>query len=71
MIIKNKYQGITYFLSGLQYFNFILGLWKRFMCPRGWHLLDEVLSNEDHYMICDACELVVNIDSIEVEDDED
>ena len=30
-------------------------LWKRLCCPRGWHLWDEVVSHDAHYLYCDAC----------------
>lgn len=36
-------------------------LWRRFACPRRWHLLDECSTIDDHYLICDACELEVEI----------
>jgi hypothetical protein len=31
-------------------------LWARLLCPRGYHLLDEVRSSFD-YFACDACDL--------------
>lgn len=47
-----KYIGISYpsILTG----KLTQKLWKRFMCPRHYHLFDEVLS-EGHYLYCDAC----------------
>jgi hypothetical protein len=56
------YWGISYFVPfvfGLSY-----KLWERFMCPRGYHLLDEVFGVY-HYLSCDACELVIYIDHID------
>ena len=37
-------------------------LWQRLCCPRGWHLWDEVISDR-HYLVCDACETEVPIES--------
>lgn len=53
--------GITYprFLQN----KFIWWLWKRLLCPHGWHLWDEVLST-DHTLYCDACELDLRIEAI-------
>ena len=30
-------------------------LWRRFVCPSGVHLFDEVESTEARYLYCDAC----------------
>jgi hypothetical protein len=43
-----------------------LDTWRAENCSRGVHCLDEVLSitatgNPDHYLVCDACELVIDI----------
>lgn len=40
--------------------------WKEFECSRGRHAFDEVLSTlgngvHDHYLVCDACNLIVGI----------
>jgi len=38
------------------------------MCKREMHLWDEVLSGGcpwEHYLVCDACGLMVNIESID------
>tara|TARA_R110002167_G_scaffold112234_2_gene284546 strand:- start:54 stop:329 length:276 start_codon:yes stop_codon:yes gene_type:complete len=44
-------------------------LWRKLFCSRHIHLFDEVLSSGDdpwpHYLHCDACNLIVNIDSFE------
>jgi len=37
-----------------------LDVWRKDNCSRGVHCLDEVLST-DHYLVCDACELVIGI----------
>ena len=60
-----RYHGITYWPALPLW---VLGLWKRIMCRRNCHVFDEVVSSGDHhYLICDACQLVVNIASIEGE----
>ena len=41
-------------------------LWHWLCCPRGWHLFDEVWSIETgRYLVCDPCQLVVNVSSID------
>lgn len=62
-INKSEYIGITYpkLFSG----NLRLKLWKKFMCSRNRHLFDEVWSLDDHCLYCDACNLIVNIGSID------
>jgi hypothetical protein len=58
------YWGISYFAPLV--FDWSYKLWKRFMCPRGYHLLDEVWCGPGtHYLNCDACELVIHIDRID------
>ena len=38
-------------------------LWKKFQCPKGNHLWDEVYSSkDDHYLYCDACEKELKIE---------
>lgn len=47
--------------------------WKKGKCSQGIHLFDEVWSDGEHYLSCDACNLIVNIKSIDtswVEDEE-
>jgi hypothetical protein len=41
--------------------------WKEKRCPQGKHLFDECKSSE-HYLVCDACGLVVHIAHIETEE---
>lgn len=55
-----KYHGYTY--PAILSRGPIGWLWKRFCCPMGWHLWDEVLgtggaaeSGWEHYMVCDVC----------------
>lgn len=57
------YRGISYpaILGRWPIFN----LWKKFMCPRNYHLFDECLSDDDHYLVCDACDLSIVIERIE------
>lgn len=70
---ESQYRGITHPAR----WNWALWLWRKFMCPREMHCFDEVLSGvraangrynpEDHYLVCDACQLMVLIDSISTE----
>ncbi len=49
----DEWQGITYpFIFDNRV---VLFLWKHLACPQGWHLLDEVFSQDSHYLSCDAC----------------
>jgi hypothetical protein len=55
-----KYKGYTH----LPVPHFLYGLWHKFLCKRGIHLWDEVLSGGDpwkHYFVCDACQKTVDI----------
>ena len=56
----NNYHGITHLFPIT-----LLPLWKKMLCNKNWHLFDEVESGDDHYLVCDACDLVVNIESID------
>lgn len=62
--MKTNYQGITYLLFNFMQTEFILKLWKNFLCHRGFHAFDEVWSTKSHYLYCDACELEVHIKKI-------
>jgi len=64
-IIRNAYYGITYppILGKWP----IISLWKRFFCSKNMHIFDEVKSDISHCLYCDACGLVVNIETIEDE----
>ncbi len=37
--------------------------WSSWLCKRGYHLFDEVLSSGDHYLHCDICGFEVPIHS--------
>jgi len=39
-------------------------LWKKLFCRNGWHLWDEVLSDDSHYLYCDACDCTENIELV-------
>lgn len=56
----NSYMGMTHFVPFR-----LLYLWKRFFCKRNIHAFDEVESLEGHYLVCDACQLIVNIKSVD------
>ena len=63
----DKYTGITY--PKIFQFSFVHKLWRRFMCTKGKHLLDEVWSpNGDdtthHYLSCDACNFEIGIEYV-------
>lgn len=62
----SKFHGISY----PPFFSWALSLWlwRWLMCRRGYHVLDEVYSpssDHPHCLVCDACQLVVNIASID------
>jgi hypothetical protein len=59
---KVEYYHITY-PSILDHI-WILDLWKKYMCPNGCHLLDEVWSIESHSLFCDACEIDIPITGV-------
>lgn len=71
-IIKNKYVGITHPIEGkmLDNVDFCVA-WKITNCIRGIHVFDEVHSTEQHYLVCDICDLEVHIDHIVVPDEKD
>ena len=54
-----KYRGVTYphFLD----YAWVRWLWKRWMCPKNKHLLDECADLETHFLSCDACNLEIHI----------
>jgi len=57
-----QYRGVTYpkiFANRL-----IWWFWKKFMCPKEKHLLDECWSFNDWYLSCDACNLEIHISKI-------
>lgn len=71
--MKNPYHGITWFDPESEEteedFDFLLKMWRDTgKCDNGMHLLDEVFNSEgEHYLVCDACELVINIASIDTQ----
>jgi hypothetical protein len=56
------YYGITHKKKSIKK----LKKWQKKRCPQNKHLFDEVKSSE-HYLVCDACGLVVHIADIETE----
>jgi len=59
----SKYFGISHFVP-----LFLLPLWRKLLCKKGYHVWDEVWStgnDSGHYLVCDACELMVIIDKID------
>lgn len=54
----HEYWGITY--PRLLKYKLCNYIWKKLMCPKQMHLLDEVLSDR-HYLVCDACGFIVDI----------
>ncbi len=64
-IIRDEYYGeITY--PEVMDNEESLDVWKEVNCPNGIHLFDEVFSPSEHYLICDACEIIVHIEFIEI-----
>jgi len=65
------YRGMTY--PPFFWFEWQYRLWSWLCCKRGWHLWDEVVSHSGdgphngawHYLSCDACNLSLNIDSVD------
>jgi hypothetical protein len=61
------YHGISYWRSWYDWTpdwlwsRIIYPLWRRWRCPRGHHLLDEVWSVDEHELSCDACGLRIGI----------
>lgn len=73
--IINRYIGITHPLTNEvleeEQYNLILKAWKTANCPSGIHLWDEVISDDDHYLHCDACGIEVHINKIVIPDGKD
>jgi hypothetical protein len=71
---QNRYQGITHGVPDKLIMDESFCIrWKKERCSNGIHLWDEVLSDDEHYLSCDVCNLVVNIRSIDkswVEDED-
>lgn len=60
---KYNYYGITH--PRILSCDFVIFLWKRFLCKRDFHLFDECKSSDYWCLHCDACELAVEIDHID------
>lgn len=64
--IRKGYNGISYptiFANALFYW-----IAERWLCPRGWHLLDEVWAGSSwHTLVCDACDLRFTISPFDQE----
>lgn len=65
----SKYYGITH---GKPTWGWYLALHRRLYCSRNIHMFDEVWTVGDpedftHYLSCDACDLMVEIDRISEE----
>lgn len=62
---EHDYRGITYG-SFLIRWRWQYWLWRKLMCRKNIHLLDEVLSSSGdpwpHYLVCDACQLMIHVD---------
>lgn len=75
MTKKCDYMGITHGVSSTMIEDpHFIEAWKKNRCSKGHHLFDEVWTIDSHYLSCDICNLVVNIESIDtswVEDDKD
>lgn len=61
--VRGKFCGIAY----PRWYDY--EFWRSEMCPRGMHLFDECLSggsgeSMSHYLVCDACQLMVAIQGI-------
>jgi len=53
------YYGYTY--PKIFRFKIVQFFWRIFNCKRNMHLFDEVSSDVDHYLYCDACGLEVKL----------
>jgi len=63
------YYGITHPFGARIFCNkFFFWIWRKMMCKKNIHLFDEVWSPDKHCLCCDACDLTVNIKSIDLED---
>ena len=64
--LATPYQGISYWRGWCDRlprwaWDCIYRLRRRYWCPRGHHLFDEMQSCECHELVCDACGLTVGI----------
>lgn len=51
-----KYYGYTHKVP-----MWLLPVWKKLCCRVDWHAWDEVSSVDEHYLVCDACDEVIDI----------
>jgi len=56
------YHGFSY--SGLFDWGIVLAIWRRTFCRLGVHLLDEVVTDAEHFLHCDACGCAVHVRTI-------
>lgn len=61
----NSFYNVSYLIFEFMESDFILGLWKKYLCPIGFHAFDEVWSTTSHYLHCDACGLSLSINEQE------
>ena len=54
------YHGITHPVPG-----WLLNLWRLIFCRRNCHAFDETSSDTMNYLHCDACGLMVHIESVD------
>ena len=59
---KPTYRGMTHPEKNLK-------IWKKKYCSKEMHLFDEVWSEGEHYLYCDACGLEVHIKEIKETND--
>jgi hypothetical protein len=49
-----KYHGYTHYIP-----LFLLPLWAKILCRFNWHIWDEVKTIDEHFFVCDACEIEI------------
>ena len=54
-----RYIGLTY--PRIFANRFVRIFWKRFLCPRNMHQFDEMLTIDEHVLVCDACDFAIPI----------
>lgn len=62
---RRPYRGVTY--PKVFSYRWVQCLWKKYLCPKDMHLLDEVMSMDSHYLVCDACDLEIHIERFNTE----
>ncbi len=68
--MREKWYGVTYPAPSWLQKDWFWNLWAKFMCPKGFYLLDECQSLYSHFLFCDACELDIPITEEEREEDD-